>query len=89
LPRAHSVNGMFFDIFENTRFWVFFYFIFQKSMTHTNTPYQFASTTRNTLRTLQASRTNSDLRIDKTLQEILLDITWRVAEKLSGERLPR
>lgn len=54
-----------------------------------NTPYQFATTTRNTLRILQASRTNSDLRIDKTLQEIFLDITWRVAEKLSGERLPR
>jgi len=58
-------------------------------MTQTNTPYQFATATRNTLRTLQAGRTNSNLRIDKTIVEILLDITWRVAEKLSGERLPR
>ncbi|NRH21629.1 hypothetical protein HOO68_06330 [Candidatus Gracilibacteria bacterium] len=58
-------------------------------MTQTNSPYQFATSTRNTLRTLQAGRTSSDLRIDKTLREIILDITWRVAEKLSGERLPR
>jgi hypothetical protein len=49
----------------------------------------FAIETRNKLRTLQAGRMNNDLRIDKTIIEIILDITWRITEKLSGDRLPR
>jgi hypothetical protein len=53
-----------------------------------NPSLQFAQEKRNTLRSSQA-KTTSILRIDKTIHEVLLEITWRVAEKLSGNRLPR
>ena len=50
--------------------------------------YQFAQETRNSLRSSQA-RVVGILRIDKTVHELLLGIAWRVAERLSGDRLPR
>lgn len=50
--------------------------------------YQFAQNTRTLLRSSQA-RVSSMLRIDKTVHEIVLAVTWRIAEKLSGDKLPR
>ncbi len=51
---------------------------------------QFAESTRNTLRTLQASAwTDKYPRPDKTIYEIILGVTWMVSEKISWEKLPR
>jgi hypothetical protein len=90
---VHSHNGLFW-YFSDTPFRVFFYFLFCHTMIHTpdhphNPQYQSALHTRNRLRVLQASRMNDTHRIDKTLREIILGVTWLVAERLSGERLPR
>jgi hypothetical protein len=49
---------------------------------------QFAQSTRNSLRSLQAQPSNL-YRFDRTVHELLLGITWRVAERLSGNKLPR
>ncbi|MBC7498771.1 hypothetical protein H7170_03960 [Candidatus Gracilibacteria bacterium] len=57
---------------------------------HSDNPqYQSALHTRNRLRVLQASRINDAHRIDKTILEIVLGVTWLVTERLSGERLLR
>jgi hypothetical protein len=80
------ITGCFWSISRHPFFGCFFYFLFSIAMD----TIQFAQKTRNTLRILQATRwTDSYPRPDKTVYEVILWVTWMVAERLSWEKLPR